>query len=684
MLEEGLSVEICYFSGLSGGSTILHLIAHLGGTRESLIAPVLEKCPALLNRANWAQEIPATIAPAMMRTALQPRALVAFEAMAAVPPGTGTEALKTLAISELLYEKPTAEACDTAGETCVICMCEGEPEDPLISLRGCGHCFHRGDCLGGWRAEGTNGSSCPVCRAPLPEPTARAEAGGPNLLELAALEDDVDSSKLLLAAGAGGKAKAGSVEITPLMWAHWRQASGVVTLLTAHGAQLSNGDLEGLQRLRDVEQKSRSALERTTSGGSGASALGANIGSSGSGERGVAAGGSGAEAAKAADAEKAEEAALEEDKSESSDPELLSLLEVRPSLVWAGLGRCTHKDAVRNFARRMATSARPLAISGHERLARVEEPKPSALQFLAAARAALEGPTGAGGAIVAAADASPAAVQGSAAGHSHAADFPGSGRGGNGDGPTDAALEGAKLFSLRRLAEGKATSLPSAMALRLLLSDASADGLRERCGDVLSALCSSAPLGADAEAIVPFLAQLELALESLPSQRGTQFVGLNVPTPSNTLCEALNGEAGVGSFHPGGLIYWRGCGSVTSDPMLAKEAAIKGKGVALVLKIRSTSSRDVSSFSPTPDLGERLFPPRRCFRVAGLFALGDMTLRRGLATGGGVPLLLEAFETPDLGSGGSGAPLAWEDACGRREVCVVLDEEQASAGGLPT
>ena len=39
------------------------------------------------------------------------------------------------------------------------------------------------------------------------------------------------------------------------MWAHWQDASEVVAVVTSTGAQLSNGDLEGLHRLRDLERR---------------------------------------------------------------------------------------------------------------------------------------------------------------------------------------------------------------------------------------------------------------------------------------------------------------------------------------------------------------------------------------------------------------------------------------------
>lgn len=42
---------------------------------------------------------------------------------------------------------------------------------------------------------------------------------------------------------------------------------------------------------------------------------------------------------------------------------------------------------------------------------------------------------------------------------------------------------------------------------------------------------------------------------------------------------------GLAALHPGNLLLWRGCASVTADPMLAKEAALE-KNVALVFKER--------------------------------------------------------------------------------------------------
>jgi len=293
---------------------------------------------------------------------------------------------------------------------------------------------------------------------------------------------------------------------------------------------------------------------------------------------------------------------------------------------------------------RMARGASPLAVTGHEASRqRIKEARPTAAEFIEAAHAAL----------------------GSA----------------NPD-QSAAAFEAAKFFGVRALAEGTATTLQSAIALRLFLNDASADGLHGQCVEGFQALYASAPLSPEMEKIVPFLTQLELALEALPAHRGVQFVGLNVPTPSGKLTEALNGDKGIGSFYPGGSMVWRGCASATTDPMLAKQRAMAGAGVALVLKIRSNSSRDVSAFVASPDLGERLFLPRRRFRVAAIHALEDSQLRRGLAsTGsrGGAHALLDAFEAPGLTALGSGAAssLPWEDACNRRAVCVVLDEEDA-------
>eukprot|EP00913_Durusdinium_trenchii_P024239 g22758.t1 len=94
--------------------------------------------------------------------------------------------------------------------------------------------------------------------------------------------------------------------------------------------------------------------------------------------------------------------------------------------------------------------------------------------------------------------------------------------------------------------------------------------------------------------------------QALPAERGVQFLGLSLSTPSGTLREALTGEVeGLAALHPGNLLLWRGCASVTSDPMLAKEAALE-KGVSLVFKVRSSCSRDVAAYSPSPDLQERL------------------------------------------------------------------------------
>lgn len=182
------------------------------------------------------------LAPTMMRPTLQPRSLHAFEALGECPESASVEDRMKVAIAGVLGEDASATDDQLKGEMCVICM-EGpaDGETPFKRLY-CGHCFHRG-CLGGWRAEGQNGASCPACRKPLPEPTARAEAGGLTLLELATLGNSDDLASLLLSVGAGGKASKSS-DITPLMWAHWKGCEAVATVLTSKGWQLTNSDLE--------------------------------------------------------------------------------------------------------------------------------------------------------------------------------------------------------------------------------------------------------------------------------------------------------------------------------------------------------------------------------------------------------------------------------------------------------
>jgi len=401
-----------------------------------------------------------------------------------------------------------------------------------------------------------------------------------------------------------------------------------VAVLTNKGGQLSNGDLEGLQRLRDLSNRNtpkdaEPSADAPPAATGAAAAAAAAAASSSAGARGS-----------------ITLAAREElDETEKPDPGVLKLMHVEMDLLWRHLGSITHLDAIQQIGLRMAHGSSPLAVTGHEaQRQKVKETVPKALEFMASAQVAL------GDSVT-----------------------------------TSAQLEAAKFFAIRAVAEGCSTSLPSAMALRLFLSNASAEGLHGRCARGFEAMYSSAPLSAEMEQIAPFLGQLELALEALPSQRGTQFVGLNVPTPSGKLQEALNGDRGIGSFYPGGLIVWRGCASVTTDPMLAKERAMAGQGCALVLKIRSNSSRDVSAFSPAPDLGERLFLPRRRFRVAGVYPLEDQILRRGLAMAGGMHVVLESFEAPELNAVSGGSALSWEAACSRRAACVVLDEEEAAA-----
>lgn len=620
-LEEALPGELCWRVGLAGGSTVLHLVAALGGTRERLLEPLLERCPALLNRANWAQEIPAMLAPAMMRPTLQPRSLHAFEALLAVPEAASEEERVKVAEAAVLGEDISATAEELKGEMCVICMEGPEGGDTPFTRLYCGHCFHRG-CLGAWRAEGQNGASCPACRKPLPEPTARAEAGGVTLLEMATLSNDPAFAGTLLMVGAAGKA-ASSSEITSLMWAHWRNAESVASVLTAKGFQLTNSDLEGLQLIRNLQRRATKPQEKATE------------------KSDKEAGSRPDQKKRPADEEKEKDREEEEEEEdETPDPTMLQLLDVNASSLWHHLRAIRHGEAVQELRVRMACSAKPQSVVTADR-PRVEDPKPSAGDFLKACKAALAN-----------------------AGESNAA--------------ADASLEAAKVFAIRRFAEGQTTTLPSAMALRLVLGAKPGAGrLLAKLSDSFAALCSQAPLKPSDEEVLPFLTQLQLAVEALPAQRGVQFLGLGLSTPSGTLREALTGEVdGLAALHPGSLLLWRGCTSVTSDPMLAKEAALEGGSVALVFKVRSSSSRDVAAYSPSPDLRERLLPPRRCFRVQGIFALEDMILRRGTSSSGNSGELLEAFEVPNVGSLGSFGALAWEEACTRKAACVVLDEDE--------
>jgi len=531
----------------------------------------------------------------MVRPTLQPRSLAAFEAMGDA--GSSDPAtLLSVAVEAVLAERETTPE-ELKGEMCVVCM-EGprEGETPFVCLRGCGHFFHRG-CLGQWRSEGLNGASCPACRAPLPEPIACSEAGGPMLLELVSLADDVKNATLMLDAGAS--CKSGGTGVTALMWAHWLGSKNVATLLTGRGWQLTNGDLEGLQRLRDVQRRNQPKTETTVT---------------------------------QLDSRDVKDSS---DDAEPPDPDLLKLLQIDSDLLWRHMGRrslMTHAEARSILVQRM-TGMSSVSVITLER-PRVEDPKPRTAEFLAACTSVL-------------------------------------------DDSAETALEAAKLFSARRLAEGHVVSLTSAIALRIFLGGT--PNLYKRCSEGFAALCSQAPLGPDTEAILPFLTQLQLGLEGLPSLRGTQFLGINVQTRSGTLREVLDGEMGFGSFHPGGLLMWRSVASTTSDPMIAKVAAKTGSGGAIVLKLRGSTAKDVSNFSLAPDLGERLFPPRRFFRVAGIYALDDMILRRGLTSNSSGDVL-EIFEAPDIGAMGTTAPLSWEDACSRRACCVLLDEEDQLTG----
>eukprot|EP00913_Durusdinium_trenchii_P024240 g22759.t1 len=267
---------------------------------------------------------------------------------------------------------------------CVICMEGPSDGDTPFTRLYCGHCFHRG-CLGGWRAEGQNGASCPACRKPLPEPTARAEAGGITLLELATLGNDNNFASLLLSVGAGGKATKSS-EITSLMWAHWKGCEAVASVLTSKGWQLTNS----LQNLRNVQRRA-SKQQQAEEGGSSSSKP------------------SGPDQKKRQTEE--EFRILDEDE-QAIDPTVLQLLEVNVPALWHHLCAVKHSEAVLELRVRMASTAKPQSVATAER-PRVDDPQPSAAEFLKACRVAL---LNAGESSIAA----------------------------------DATLEAAKLFALRR------------------------------------------------------------------------------------------------------------------------------------------------------------------------------------------------------------------------------------------
>eukprot|EP00435_Cladocopium_sp_Y103_P065846 s298_g27.t2 len=404
------------------------------------------------------------LAPTMMRPTLQPRSLHAFEALGACPENASVEDRK-----KVLGEDASATDDQLKGEMCVICM-EGpsDGETPFMRLY-CGHCFHRG-CLGGWRAEGQNGASCVSLSVGYDD--AIGWAGGMTLLELATLGNSDDLASLLLSVGAGGKASKSS-DITPLMWAHWKGCEAVATVLTSKGWQLTNSDLEGLQILRNLQRRASKQQATEAAAQEGGSSSSKPLEKKNQNEE-----------------EKEKEKDEEDEEDEAIEPTMLQLLEVNVSALWHHLCAIRHSEAVLELRARMASSSKPQSVISADR-PRVDDPQPSAAEFLKACSAAL-----------------------SSAGESSIA--------------AESRLEAAKVFALRRFAEGQTQSIMSAMALRLVLGAKPGSArLLAKLSESFMALCSQAPLGPADEEVLPLLTQLQLAVEVLSP---------DPPTQRNSLC----------------------------------------------------------------------------------------------------------------------------------------------------
>jgi len=239
-------------------------------------------------------------------------------------------------------------------------------------------------------------------------------------------------------------------------------------------------------------------------------------------------------------------------------------------------------------------------------------------------------------------------------------------------GVRDQQINASKMFALRAAAEGGGVSIKAAFVLSVYLS---IEAIHRELMAAWAAACSVAATADEEDrwAIVdPLLVQVTQAIDSLPAARAVYFRSVVVPTTSGTAREFLLGaKNALNTYRVGSLVLWRGAAAVTDKPEVAEACSLAHpKGVTVIFKIRrAVSARRVSSFTAAPELGEALFPPCSFFRVMSLHELHDSAVRRGCEEGG----------RWDLDAAPPPVSLTWEQAGRQKRILVVLSEEERSS-----
>eukprot|EP00747_Dinoflagellata_sp_TGD_P088028 gnl/TRDRNA2_/TRDRNA2_163852_c3_seq1.p1 gnl/TRDRNA2_/TRDRNA2_163852_c3~~gnl/TRDRNA2_/TRDRNA2_163852_c3_seq1.p1 ORF type:complete len:524 (+),score=95.22 gnl/TRDRNA2_/TRDRNA2_163852_c3_seq1:48-1574(+) len=430
-----------------------------------------------------------------------------------------------------------------------------------------------------------------------------------------------DVVEVLLSAGASVAAR-GLSHPSALMWAHWMAHEDAVVLLTASGAGLTNADLEGLQRLRVAwsELQEEDDPKKPDSKGEPAAKALVKKGSRDLVSQKV--------ASPAVSPSKAQASAAAESGGGSSST---ALMLPDMSHLWLGGAPCSGiLVATQGLRSRMAWGMGIEAGAAAATAPEVPE-LPSTVDFLKSVEVACE----------------------------------------------VGILVRTKLFAMRRVAEGSGLGMADLVVLQMFLADR---GFHDACCAASSTLAAHQPVPSEAEKAADLHsanARLFHALKAIPATKVMCYRASRMAT-GGTLRELLRGHRhALDCYRPGSIVLWRHAVSVTTDPVLAEEIALRGEpvsGCGIVFKIRrAIGARPVSEFAEYPEHGEMIFPAGSVFRVVGLFPCTERCIRRGAAADGG-PWSFDVGISVQRSDA-----LTWEDACRARNVVVLLDEEEPSA-----
>jgi len=236
------------------------------------------------------------------------------------------------------------------------------------------------------------------------------------------------------------------------------------------------------------------------------------------------------------------------------------------------------------------------------------------------------------------------------------------------------AIARAKLFGLRRIAEGSGISIADLISLHLFLTDSKFHDAVCTSWSILAAQQAPAQDTERAVELHGAHAQVSHAIRAVPSKKAVCYRVCRVQTPSGTCRELLQGHRhGLDKYQLGSIVMWRHAASATTNSNLAEELALRSEpsaGCGLIFKIRrSLGARPAAEFSEYPEHGEMIFAPGSIFRVVGLVPCLEHALSRGSAVS-------DSPWAVDVGWVAQHAEnLSFDDACRARNILIVLDEE---------